>query len=225
MFSSTRKRLLIRLILGGLSVVWAVLAARSRSVKLLMARPVKEEEEYTEGHDYGVDPRKYVEDEGLAEKFNSEFFEWLKPSGFFDKNALRLKKCKIPNGYPLKEICTILKVGAAINKVQARSEEKWKKPNQTHYEVSMVIPDLQAYLPKDHNYPYHYHITLPFSRGSSDMIDKINDEIESEKVEILFVDFVQNGGTLRINRSKGLGAILSKYFHQSTPLHLSIDLY
>ena len=231
MFSSIRKKLLTRLILGGLSVVCAVLAARSRSVKLLIIKPPKRDEEYiirphTKCHDYGFDPRKYVEELGLDRKFDPYFFEWLKPSGFFDEKAGRRKKCNIPNGYPLKEICNILKVGVAIDKVQARYEEKWNNPNKTHYEVSMVIPDLQAYLPEDPTYPYHYHITLPFRGGSEYLIDAINDEIQSNNGgNFLFVDYVQNGGTLRIDPSKGLGAILSWYFYPGTSLHLSIDLY
>jgi hypothetical protein len=240
MFSSTRKKLLTRLILGGLSVVCAVLAARSRSVKLLMVKPAKEDEEYiirpakedeeyiirphTDGHDYGFDPSEYVEDEGLVGKFNPDFFEWLKPDGVFDKKANRLKKCKIPNGYPLKEICTIFKDGgASINTVQARYEGKWNNPTKTHYEVSMVIPDLQAYLPEDPD--YHYHITLPFREGSEQLIDQINNDLLSDDGKILVVDYVQIGGTLLINRSRGLGSILDRYFSPRAHLHLSIDLY
>lgn len=197
-----------------------------------MVKPAKEDEEYiigphTDGHDYGFDPREYVEQSELSLKFDTNFFEWLKPNGFFDKKANRLKKCKIPNGYPLKEICNILKVGGAINinTVQARYEGNWKNPTKTHYEVSMVIPDLQAYLPEDPDYPYHYHITLPFREGSERLIDQINNDLLSDYGKILVVDYVQNGGTLLINRSRGLGSILDRYFSPRAHLHLSIDLY
>ena len=58
-----------------------------------------------------LEAREYVAFRGHSDKFDKMFFPWISDTGFYDERTRAVKRCKIPKGYPLLEICTILDRG------------------------------------------------------------------------------------------------------------------
>ena len=91
----------------------------------------------------------------LIYKFDKMFFPWISDTGFYDERTRAVKRCKIPKGYPLLEICTILDRGyVEIQSLEAWFDKRWLNGDKWRHEVSMkLLPHIYIDI---HTYIYIY---------------------------------------------------------------------